>query len=58
METLKSQGYYQECSLASQSFAVFFVNGTAVYKTNITKLKICPCEKTQFQGQNVSEIDR
>jgi hypothetical protein len=42
-QTLQNQG------LATQSFAVLFVNGTAEQKTDITKSRIDPCEKTQFQ---------
>jgi hypothetical protein len=41
----------------STKFAVFYANGTAERKTNITKLRIDPCEKTQFQGKSVSEIN-
>jgi hypothetical protein len=41
----------------THSFAVFFENGTAEQKTNITKLRIDQCEKTQFQGKSVSEIN-
>ena len=37
--------------------AVFFVNGTAEQMTNITKLRADQCEKTQFQGKSVSEIN-
>ena len=36
---------------------VFFVNGTAKQKTNITKLKIGQYEKTQFQRKSVSKIN-
>jgi hypothetical protein len=36
---------------------VFFVNGRAKQKTNITKLKIGPYEKTQLQRKSVSEIN-
>ena len=43
--------------LVTQSFAVFFENGTAEQKRNITKLRIEQCEKTQFQGKSVSEIN-
>ena len=40
-----------ECSLARQSFAAFFLNGTAEPKKNIIQLRIVPSEKTQFQGK-------
>jgi len=53
VETLKSVVYSYACSLVTQSFA-FFVNSTEA----ITQLRICPCQKTHFQGKIVSEIDR
>jgi hypothetical protein len=34
------------------------VNGAAGQKTNNKKLNIGPCEKTQFQGKSVPEINR
>jgi len=40
-----------------KSCAVFLVNGTAEQKTNITKLMIDQCKKTQFQGKSMSEIN-
>jgi hypothetical protein len=48
---LKVIGLLLECSLATQSFAAFFVKGTAEQKTNITKLRIGPIEKTHFHGK-------
>jgi hypothetical protein len=39
-------------------FAVFILNGGAEQKTNITKLKIVPFEKSQFQGKMLSEANR
>jgi hypothetical protein len=36
----------------------YFVNGQAEQKTNITKLRIGPRDKTQFQGESTSEINR
>jgi hypothetical protein len=44
--------------LATQSLAIFFVNGAAEQKTNIKKLKIGPRKKSQSQGESVSEINR
>jgi hypothetical protein len=51
-------GLLLEYSVATQSYGVFFVNGTVEQRTNITKRKIGQCEKNQFQGKAVSEIDR
>jgi hypothetical protein len=53
---LKVIGLLLKCSLATQSCAIFFLNGTAEQKTSIKKLKIGPCQETQFQGKSVSEI--
>jgi hypothetical protein len=36
---------------------VFFVNGRAEQKTNITIVRNGPCEKTELQGKSVSEIN-
>jgi hypothetical protein len=38
-------------------YSFFFLNETAEQKTNITKLRIGPCRKTQFQRKSVSEIN-
>ena len=39
-------------------FAVWFVNGTAEQKANITKLRPDPCEISQCKGKSMSEINR
>jgi hypothetical protein len=36
--------------------AVCVVDGAAEQKTNITRLRIGPCEKTQFQRKSMSGI--
>ena len=37
--------------MATQTFDVLFVNGTAEQQANIVKLRIGPYHKTQFQGK-------
>jgi len=49
--TFKSQGYSKECSLVTQSFAVFFENGTAEQKINIAKLRISHAGKLSSRGK-------
>jgi hypothetical protein len=56
VETLKPLDYSKVCRLATQSFAAFFVNGTAEQKANITKLRIGPVRKLNSRGK-LSEIN-
>ena len=56
---LRMQSGYTVCCLLCVCVCVCVcVKGTAEQNTNITKLRIGPCEKTQFQGKSVSEINR
>jgi len=54
---LKDIGLFLEMHSDHKKFAVFVVNGGAEQKTNITKLKIVPCEKSKFQGKLLSEAN-
>jgi hypothetical protein len=54
-ETLTSLDWSLECSLEHEVL-LLFVNGTAEQKTNITKLRIGPSEKTQYQGKVCQNI--
>jgi hypothetical protein len=54
---LKDIGLFLGSILSTQNFVVFFVNGRAEQTTNIKKLKIGPCEKSQLQGKSVSEVN-
>jgi len=53
---LKVIGLFLGIQFGYTKFCCFLCEWTAQQKTNITKLKTGPCEKTQFQSKSVSEI--
>ena len=51
METLKSVDYSYECSVATQSFAVFFCEWDSRAKDKRYKIKDLPMPENSFPGE-------